>query len=80
MRVYITLFFIIFLLFIAFIFGSQNEQIFTLNYLVAKTELTVASAVSIFTGIGIVIGLLLSLLGRFLNLFKKKKVSLQTKA
>ena len=80
MRVYITLFFILFLLFIAFIFGSQNEQTFTLNYLIAKTELTVASAVSIFTGIGILIGLLLSLLGRFLKLFKKKNVSLQTKA
>jgi putative membrane protein len=52
MRLYITLFFIIVLLAIAFIFGSQNEQLLMLNYLVARTEMTVAAATSLFTGIG----------------------------
>jgi putative membrane protein len=62
MRLYITLFFIIVLLTIAFIFGSQNDQLLTLNYLVARTEMTVAAAMSLFTGIGFVLGLLVTIL------------------
>lgn len=80
MRIYITLFLILFLLFVAFIFGSQNEQTFTLNYMIAKTEMSVAQAVSLFTVIGIVIGFLLSLLGRLIKAVKPKKAPLQDKA
>ncbi len=70
-RLYITLFFILVLLAVAFIFGSQNEQSFTLNYLIAKTEMTVAEAVSLFTGLGFLIGLLVTVLWRIVRKSKK---------
>jgi len=70
-RLYITLFFILVLLAVAFIFGSQNEQSFTLNYLIAKTEMTVAAAVSLFTGLGFLIGLLVTVLWRIVRKSKK---------
>ena len=79
MRVYFTLFLIFILLAIAFIFGSQNEQQITLNYLIAKTELSVSAAVSLFTTLGIFIGLLLSLLGKFLRMVKPKRGVIDTK-
>jgi putative membrane protein len=60
-RVYITLFFILVLLAVAFVFGSQNNQFITLNYLIARTEITVAAAVSIFTGLGFLLGILVTL-------------------
>jgi putative membrane protein len=71
MRLYITLFFIIVLLSIAFIFGSQNDQLLMLNYLVARTEMTVAAAMSLFTGIGFVLGLLVTILWRLIRKGKK---------
>jgi len=71
-RLYITLFFILLLLAIAFIFGSQNEQLFTLNFLIARTEMTVAAAVSLFTGLGFLLGLLVTILWRIVR--KSKKV------
>jgi putative membrane protein len=71
MRLYITLFFIIVLLAIAFIFGSQNDQLLMLNYLVARTEMTVAAAMSLFTGIGFVLGLLVTILWRLIRKGKK---------
>lgn len=61
------------LLVVAFIFGSQNVQPITLNYMIAKSEMTVAHAVSLFTVIGIFIGLLLSLLWKLLRVVKPKK-------
>ena len=67
MRFYITLFFIIVLLAIAFIFGSQNEQLLMLNYLVARTEMTVAAATSLFTGIGFFLGLLVTIFWRIIR-------------
>ncbi len=72
MRLYITLFFILLLLAIAFIFGSQNEKLFTLNFLIARTEMTVAAAVSLFTGLGFLLGLLVTILWRIVR--KSKKV------
>jgi len=72
MRLYFTSFLIFCLLIIAFIFGSQNEQLLTLNYLVARTEITVAAAVSLFTGLGFILGLLVTLLWRLIR--KSKKV------
>ena len=71
MRLYITLLFIIVLLSIAFIFGSQNDQLLMLNYLVARTEMTVAAAMSLFTGIGFVLGLLVTILWRLIRKGKK---------
>jgi len=75
-RIYFTLIIVIILIAIAFIFGSQNEQIISLNYLVAKVDLSVATAVSLFTSIGFVLGLLVTLLWR---LVRKSKKSLAKK-
>lgn len=71
MRLCITIFFILILLAIAFIFGSQNDQSFTLNYLIARTEMTVAAAVSLFTGLGFLLGLLVTILWRIVRKSKK---------
>jgi len=70
-RIYLILFFVLILLAIAFVFGSQNEQILSLNYLIARVELSVAAAVSIFTGIGFLLGLLATLLWRLIRKGKK---------
>lgn len=71
MRIYLILFFLLILLAIAFVFGSQNEQMLSLNYLIARVELSVAAAVSIFTGIGFLLGLLATLLWRLIRKGKK---------
>lgn len=60
------------LLLIAFVFGSQNEQIIALNYLIAKANISVAMAVSIFTVLGFLLGILFMVL---LKLFKRRKQS-----
>ena len=70
-RIYFTIFLALILLFIAFIFGSQNEQTISLNYLVAKVDLPIAAAVSLFTTIGFVLGLLATLIWRFIRKSKK---------
>jgi putative membrane protein len=77
-RLYITLFFILVLLAIAFIFGSQNDQVFTLNFLIARTEMTVAAAVSLFSGLGFLLGLLVTILWRIVR--KGKKVLAKKKS
>lgn len=61
------------LLGIAFIFGSQNHHTMTLNYLIAKTEISVAQAVSIFTLLGIAIGIAVTIMWRITRSFKSKK-------
>lgn len=71
MRIYFTLFLVLVLLAIAFIFGSQNEQMMSLNYLIAKVELSIAAAVSLFTAIGISIGILVTILWRLVRKGKK---------
>jgi len=73
-RFYFTLFLTFFLLAIAFVFGSQNEQIISLNYLIARVELSVAAAVSLFTVIGFILGLLATLLWRLIRKSKKALV------
>ena len=75
MRIFITVFVLVILLVIAFAFGSQNEQMITLNYLIARTELSVATAVSLFTGLGFILGLLFSLLWKFVRIIKPKNQS-----
>jgi len=70
-RIYFTLSLVLVLLAIAFIFGSQNEQMMSLNYLIAKVELSIAAAVSLFTAIGISIGILVTILWRLVRKGKK---------
>jgi len=73
LRFYISLFIFLCLLAIAFIFGSQNDQTITLNYLIARTEMPVAMAVSLFTAIGFLLGLLAIFMWKVSRVFKKKK-------
>jgi len=73
LKIYLTLFVLIVLFSIAFIFGSQNAEPIMLNYLIAKTEITVANAVSIFMGIGFIMGLLFALLWKFVRAVQAKK-------
>jgi putative membrane protein len=73
MRLYITVILFLILLAIAFVFGSQNDQVLTLNYLIAKTNLSVAAAVSLFTSIGFVLGLLFALFWKLLGIIKTSK-------
>lgn len=73
MRIYITLIFFIFFLVVAFIFGSQNEQLISLNYLIARTQITVAAAVSLFTAIGFILGILFSLLWVFVRKVRRRR-------
>ena len=71
MRIYFILFLVLILLAVAFVFGSQNEQIISLNYLLARAELSIAAAVSLFTAIGFILGLLTTLLWRLIRKSKK---------
>jgi len=73
MRLYITVILFLTLLTIAFIFGSQNDQVLTLNYLIAKTNLSVAAAVSLFTTIGFMLGLLFALFWKLVKMIKPAK-------
>lgn len=70
MKFYLTLTLMVVLLLIAFVFGSQNEQVIALNYLIAKANISVAMAVSIFTVLGFFLGILFMIL---LKLFKPRK-------
>ncbi|MGB2739608.1 MAG: lipopolysaccharide assembly protein LapA domain-containing protein [Cognaticolwellia sp.] len=80
MRLYITVILFLMLLAIAFIFGSQNDQTFTLNYLIAKTNISVAEAVGIFTSLGFILGLLFALIWKLLSMMKLTKKSPQNTA
>lgn len=73
MRLYITVILFLILLAIAFIFASQNTQMFTLNYLIAETNISVASAVGLFTAIGFLLGLLFVLFWKLLSMVKPTK-------
>ena len=78
MRFYLSLFIFLCLLAIAFIFGSQNEQTITLNYLIARTDMSVAMAVSLFTAIGFFLGLLTVFMWKVSRAIKKKKDKIVT--
>tara|TARA_R110000744_G_scaffold207849_1_gene326543 strand:+ start:17 stop:268 length:252 start_codon:yes stop_codon:yes gene_type:complete len=73
MRLYITVILFLILLAIAFIFGSQNDQMLSLNYLIAKTNISVATAVGLFTAIGFVLGLLFVLFWKLVSMVKPSK-------
>jgi len=72
MRLVFTLLILFSLLVIAFAFGSQNNGIITLNYFIARTEMSVASAVSLFTFIGFLLGIFTTVLWRLLRRMKKR--------
>lgn len=63
------------LLVIAFIFGSQNNQVITLNYMIARADLSVAAAVSLFTTIGFFLGIFFALLWKFIRMVKPKSIN-----
>ena len=75
MRLYLTVILFLVFLAIAFVFGSQNDQMVTLNYLIARIDLSVATAVSLFTVLGFILGLLFCLLWKLFNAVKPNKSS-----
>lgn len=72
MRIYFTALILFVLLTIAFIFGSQNNQLINLNYLIARTEISVAAAVSLFTALGFLLGIFTAIFYRLTKKFKSK--------
>jgi putative membrane protein len=70
----IIVFVVVILLFMfAIVIGSQNTQIISVNYLIAKAEMRVATFMVISLAIGFAIGFLLMLL-RFLALKMQNKL------
>lgn len=57
MKLYLSVLLLFIFLAIAFVFGTQNEQTIELNYIIARSNISVAMAVSIFTLIGFIIGM-----------------------
>mgnify|MGYP001069729391 CR=1 FL=1 len=74
MRFYLMLFLVFILVVLAFIFGTQNNQIISLNYFIARVELSVAQAVSLFTILGFILGVFMTLLWRVKRAITKRKV------
>ncbi len=79
MKLYTTLIVIIVLLIIAFIFGSQNNQLITLNYFIARTDISIAAAVSLFTTIGFILGLFFALFWQLVRTVKSKPAQTNNK-
>lgn len=73
MKAIIVFVVIILLLMISIVIGSQNTQIITVNYVIAKAELRVSTFMVITIAIGFLIGLLMMLL-RFLGLKVQNKL------
>ncbi|WP_426357164.1 lipopolysaccharide assembly protein LapA domain-containing protein [Pseudocolwellia sp. HL-MZ19] len=73
MRLYLTVILFLIFLAIAFVFGSQNDQTFTLNYFIARIDISVAAAVSLFTIVGFILGLLFCFLWKLINVVSPKK-------
>jgi len=74
-RLYLTVILFLIFLAIAFVFGSQNDQMLTLNYFIARIDISVAATVSLFTFIGFILGLLFCLLWKLINVVTPKKSS-----
>jgi len=72
LRFYLSLFILLALLALAFVFGSQNEQTITLNYLIARTDMSIAMAVSLFTSLGFIMGLISVFMWKITRAVKKK--------
>ncbi|WP_139345330.1 lipopolysaccharide assembly protein LapA domain-containing protein [Pseudocolwellia agarivorans] len=75
MRLYLTIILFLIFLAIAFVFGSQNDQMLSLNYLIARVDISVAATVSLFTIIGFILGLLFCLLWKLINVVSPRKSS-----
>ncbi|REL29749.1 lipopolysaccharide assembly protein LapA domain-containing protein [Thalassotalea euphylliae] len=73
LKLYFTIFVLVVLLLVAFAFGSQNDQLITLNYFIAKATMPVAMAVSIFAGLGFLFGLVFMFLINLLKPLKRKQ-------
>lgn len=73
MKAIIVFVVIILLLMISIVIGSQNTQMITVNYVIAKAELRVSTFMVITIAIGFLIGLLMMLL-RFLGLKVQNKL------
>jgi putative membrane protein len=73
MKVIIVFVVIILLLMVSIVIGSQNTQMITVNYVIAKTELRVSTFMVITIGLGFLIGFLMMLL-RFLGLKMQNKI------
>ena len=68
---------IIVLLVLAVAVGSQNDAVISVNYLIAKTEMTIASLIAIAVGVGVVVGVL-AVLSSWLTL-RVRVIRLQAK-
>lgn len=64
---------IVLLLMVSIVIGSQNSQMITVNYLIAKAEMRVSTFMVITIGIGFLVGFLMMLL-RFLGLKMQNKL------
>jgi putative membrane protein len=73
MKVIIVFVVIILLLMVSIVIGSQNTQMITVNYVIAKAELRVSTFMVITIGLGFLIGFLMMLL-RFLGLKMQNKI------
>lgn len=75
LRFYLSLFVLLLLVVTAIIFGSQNTQIIELNYLIARANITVAAAVSLFTVFGFFTGIIAMTTFHFYrSLTRKRKI------
>jgi len=73
MKAIIVFVVIILLLMISIVIGSQNTQMISVNYVIAKAELRVSTFMVITIAIGFLIGFLIMLL-RFLGLKVQNKL------
>ncbi len=73
MKAIIVFVVIILLLMISIVIGSQNTQMITVNYVLAKAELRVSTFMVITIAIGFIIGFLIMLV-RFLGLKVQNKL------
>lgn len=67
MKTFLTALIFIFVLLVAIAVGSQNEQVVTVNYLLAVSSLPLSTVIAVCIGTGILLSLIL-LLGYILKL------------
>ncbi|MFS1704586.1 DUF1049 domain-containing protein [Aestuariibacter sp. GS-14] len=68
---------IVILLVLAVAIGSQNNAVISVNYLIAKSEITIATLIAVAVAVGVVVGVL-AVLSSWLAL-RVKLIRLQTK-
>lgn len=49
----------VFLIFVALLIGTQNQQVVTVNYLIAQANLTLSTIIAIALSIGVAVGIIL---------------------